>query len=215
VTIDIVIDSVPPFDSINFAGGISGFALNLLYNPAVVNVTAKAPLSGSSIIAGPPSFTSASQTEGAPEATPDGNYKIFEGDNSVNFESGAGVLIRLTLTAVGAGTSNLTLDDTTSGSTAFGDNGDHIPGIYDANADKYPLGNVIGGQVVVDGACPASASGPGPVVAAAQQAPRLVADAIAPLASEASAGMPVLVILLGGLTLAIGAAGLIVVRRMR
>jgi hypothetical protein len=160
-TVDVLVDSIPVFDGTN--GGIGGFGFNVLYDPAVVHVTGRV-VSGVSLMTVNPDSSITSFSSPLPDS--DGDYKVVEADSSVNYESGAGVLVRLQFTAVGNGTSPLTLSDTDGGDL------DGVPDLYQADTSTYTIGSLIGAAIVVGGSCPAGAGG---VVAGASTAPAAVA----------------------------------------
>ena len=123
--IDVVVKGVPAMPpgpsgaaGVPTAGaGISAFGFNLHYNPAVMNVTAaqdtlmlsaQSPfelIQGNYVESGPPN----------PFPATSGDMSINFADISPNYESGDGVLSRLTIKATGVGRSDLTLDDETDG----------------------------------------------------------------------------------------------------
>ena len=148
-TIDVVVDSIPsgpPND-------IFGFGFNLLYNPAIVHVTAKASIPATSLIAAiPPSFI-VTFSNSLPDF--DGDFQAVELDVSTNYESGPGTLIRLTFTAAGVGTSPITLTDTGGGDF------DGIPDVYASDTSMYAFGSVQSGQIVVGSSCGPQALGVG------------------------------------------------------
>ena len=145
VDVDVVVDAIPPLSG--GGGGIFGFGFDILYDPTVVQVTAKADLATTSLIAsGGNAYTPYSFTDASPDT--DGDYQVAEADGSTNYESGAGTIIRLTLTAIGAGTSQLHLDDIGGG--------DFVPppDVYAADTQAYSIAHVRDAQVVVGGDCP-------------------------------------------------------------
>jgi hypothetical protein len=156
------VQNVPPFQDPPFAGGIAGFAFNLLYDPAVVNVTSIAPISATSLIASGTDFIPWSFSEPPPDS--DGNLKVVELDLSTTYESGDGVLIRITFAAVGTGTSPLILGDEASGTTVWADDDDGNPAVYHADAEALPLASNQSGQIVVGDSClsPTPSSTPAP-----------------------------------------------------
>src|SRR6266545_7492170 len=97
--VDLVVDQVP-------ADGVGGFETDVLYNPAIVKVTA---VQGSFLLAasGPSGITS-TFTDPVPDT--DGDFRVSFLDSSTNYESGEGVLARITFEAVGNGKANLTTE---------------------------------------------------------------------------------------------------------
>jgi hypothetical protein len=150
VDIDIVVNAVPNVVAASGAGpNLSGFDMDLHYDPAVVTVTAKT--TAPSILYAGSGSVPFSGTEGVPSS--DGDFSIGEVDNGPIGESGAGVLIRLTLTGAGVGSTTLHLDYVLGGNTP--------PNLYDHSGSQniYTIGTVQDAQIVVGGSCPASAGG--------------------------------------------------------
>ena len=114
-TIDIVIDEVDPSD------GISGFEGGLTYN--WLNFHVVSIDSGSIIYSSPPS----SPTSVIDSYTPDGFFSFFMGDFSTNYESGEGVLARITMKCDLSGSTSLDIQQ---------DNGAPNLAIYDANVNQ-------------------------------------------------------------------------------
>jgi hypothetical protein len=110
--VDVFVQGIPPGTA--QGGGIAGFGYSLLFDPTVLQVTAvnnefllyaagsTAPFE---VIDG--DGTAGSNTDPLPATT--GNLRVDLGDVSTNIESGDGVLSRLTLRAVGAGSTVLSL----------------------------------------------------------------------------------------------------------
>ncbi|MEX0683182.1 MAG: cohesin domain-containing protein [Dehalococcoidia bacterium] len=131
-TIDIIVDSVPPFSGPpNNEGGLVGFNFALGYDPAKLNVAAS-----TSIALGGTGFDLGESDY--PDTN--GDFIVGFADFSSNYESGSGVLSRITVQAVGAGTSALTLSNVT---------------IADADnpANEYTIQNILAGEVRVGSAC--------------------------------------------------------------
>lgn len=148
IDVDVVIDEVPPFLGFPNGGGTFGYGFNILYNPAVVEVTAKAPIATTSLIASSGATFLTSLSNSVPDA--DGDFKAVELDASGNDESGEGTLLRLTFTAVGIGISPITLTDTDAG------NFDGVPDVYSSDTSEYTFGSVVSGMLYV------GVSNPGP-----------------------------------------------------
>ncbi|MEX0683181.1 MAG: cohesin domain-containing protein [Dehalococcoidia bacterium] len=133
-TIDVIVDSVPPFSSNE--GGIAGFNFILHYDPARLKVTAydNEMLLDAGGGTNPFDFTNV-----VPDT--DGNFVVGFADFGSNIENGAGVLSRITLEAIGAGTSPLTLTD-----VALTDGNTSAP-------NTYVVQNILGGEISIDTAC--------------------------------------------------------------
>jgi hypothetical protein len=194
VTIDVVVDSIPVFDEGTFDGGLGGIGFNVTYNPAVVNVTAK-QVAGASLLAANPDSSITSFSNAVPDT--DGDYKIAEADSGATYESGAGVLVRLTFTGVANGTSTIGVTDTDGG------DGDTVPDLYSAITAPYTISNIVGGTIVVGGACPAGGGG---VVAGVNAAPFPEDDGSAVLAANNAPVQPAQLPAAGG-PLGVGSDG--------
>ena len=137
--IDVVVRGVPPYDPGSGSGGLVGFQFDLLYDPTVVNVVA---FDARMMLTADGEAMLFSISDPVPDN--DGDFLAAALDFSTSYESGDGVLIRITLQAVGNGTSLLDLNELGSG------NG--VPLILDS-ANPYPLSEVGDGEVVVEGSC--------------------------------------------------------------
>ncbi len=137
--VDVVVQGVPPYDPGTGSGGIIGFQFNLLYDPSVLRVVGydeRMMLTA----AGESVFVTFSDS--APDS--DGDFLTAAADlGDTDFESGDGILTRITLEAVGVGTSVLQLTESLSGE----------PMVFDADASLYPNGGVANGAVVVGDTC--------------------------------------------------------------
>ncbi len=136
--IDVTVDSVVPFDGVG--GGLSGFQFDLLYDNTKVKVTAKNV--NMMVAANPGSGPVFDLGDGVPDT--DGTFTAAASDFSSNptaFESGQGVLARITLQGVAAGLSNLTIANLI---------------VLDAANQQYPVLNLGSAQVAVDTGCPAA-----------------------------------------------------------
>lgn len=178
VTIDIVVDSIPVFDEGTFDGGLGGIGFNVTYNPAFVSVTAK-QVAGASLLGANPDSSITSFSNAVPDS--DGDYKIAEADSGATYESGAGVLVRLTFTGVANGTSIIGVTDTDGG------DGDGVPDLYSAITAPYTISNIVGGSIVVGGACPAGGGG---IVAGANAVPLPEDNGSAVLAANSAPVQP-------------------------
>ncbi len=134
-SIDLVVDQVP-------STGAVAIASNILYDPSVVNITG---IDFNYLLASAGPMTVFEVTDPLPDT--DGNFREDFADLSPNYESGPGVLARVTLQAVGTGSTNLTLDEQVSGAG--------VPTIDDRNGIPYAVNNVLGATVAVGRPCSA------------------------------------------------------------
>lgn len=133
------------------AGGIVGYSYNLHFDPAVVHVIA----ADNNVLLNadtPIEFLDADYTDNGAVREPlpatTGNLRIDFADLSPNYESGSGVLSRLTLEAVGAGSTDLTLDSELENQPA--------PVLLDAASAPYNVTKLQNARVTVGGACDAA-----------------------------------------------------------
>jgi hypothetical protein len=133
--VDLVVKGVPPFDAGSTTGGLAAYGLAVQYDPAVVNVTAK---SADGFIWPDTPFDLG---DGVPDS--DGTFVNGWVTFSATPNGGDGVAARLTLTAVGAGTSELTL---------LSDSVDRT--LNDAGNNIYSIASIENASVVVGGTCP-------------------------------------------------------------
>lgn len=152
-SLDIVARDVPANSSTQQTGGLAGFGFNILYDSSILNVSSKAPLATSSLLGN--YATSSISSFGDPGPDIDGDFRAIEIDSDANFEDGSGVLIRLTFSATGTGTSNITLSDTTGG------DGDGFPDVYNSDTTIYSIDSIQHGQIAIGGTC---SGGPGPTL---------------------------------------------------
>jgi hypothetical protein len=131
--VDLVVDQVP-------VDGALGIDTNVLFNPSIVRVTA---VQGDLLLAssGTPSLFSFS--EPVPDSS--GDYKISFSDSSTDYESGEGVIVRLTFEAVGTGKATLTAEDISYGSP--------YSSIYRPDTAPYEITNNLGGTIAVGVPC--------------------------------------------------------------
>jgi len=131
--IDIYITDVPP---------LRGFDATFEYDGGILNVVGKdvfqllAAGSGSNVL---------DLSDGLPDS--DGYYRAGAFDTSGSHESGEGVLVRLTLQAVGSGVSQADLTYV----SLWDPNGDHMPPL---DVNGYFAGPIFNGQIAVDVQCP-------------------------------------------------------------
>lgn len=101
--VDLVADQVP-------ADGMGGFETDVLYNPAIVKVTA---VQGSFLLASSGSSSISSFSNTVPDT--DGDFRTSFLDSSTSYESGEGILVRLTFQAVATGKTTLSTADLSYG----------------------------------------------------------------------------------------------------
>lgn len=145
--VDVVIKGVPPVtEDLQFLG-IAGWGYNLHYDPAVINVTAAE--NNMMLNANAPfEFVMANYTQGGganPLPATSGNMRIDFADISEDYEDGDGVLSRLTLTAVGPGTTTLRLDSEVDSEPA--------PSIYQVAGTPYGISELQDAVVIVGSDC--------------------------------------------------------------
>ena len=131
--------------------GLKGWYFNLIYNPAVVRVLAYD--SYHFLAAGGP-MAPLPLNDPIPDS--DGNFLLGLIDNGPHAESGSGVLARVTLQAVGTGTSQLDLNET------FGQGADGIPNLLPPGLGSYQNISAYDGSVAVGLACGAATPTPTP-----------------------------------------------------
>jgi hypothetical protein len=145
--VDIVVNAVPgPTGTAPSGAGpnLQGFDIDLHYDPSIVHVTGKSTTL--SILYAGAGSVPFSGTNGTPDT--DGDFSIGEVDNGPIGERGPGVLIRLTLTGIANGTSDLTLDYVLGGAPD--------PNIYDHSGSQniYTIGsNLVSKVRVGTGSC--------------------------------------------------------------
>jgi hypothetical protein len=131
-TVDVVVDQVP-------ATGMAGVEMDVLYNPAIVRVTAM-QIDLMLAAAGP--MNTANFSNPLPDS--DGDYRLGVFDVGGPLESGEGVVVRLTFQAMANGVTALTPDELST---------DNIPDILDADGATYEITNVIGATIAVGQSC--------------------------------------------------------------
>jgi hypothetical protein len=146
--IDIVVQGVPPIAADRNSGGIGGFGYNFHYNPQVLNVTA----ADNSLMVGkvtPLEIIRANSSATTPGANPfpatDGDMRIDYGDLSSTYPQGDGVLSRLTIKAIGAGQSTITVDDSVVHRAQ--------PLLVQAGGNAYDVSNLRNALVTVGQPC--------------------------------------------------------------
>lgn len=135
--VDLVVDQVP-------VDGVIGIETNVLYNPGIVHVTA---VQGNLLLAASGSPAMFSFGESVPDTN--GNFRIAFQDASPNYESGEGVIVRLTFQAVGTGKAILSAEDQ--------DFGIPHPNIFSPDTSTYPVSNNLGGTIAVGVPCSSGA----------------------------------------------------------
>jgi hypothetical protein len=145
ITVDVVIDEVNAFDSQGGCDrgespgcGLQGFEFELVYDPQILRVVS---YDSNQLLCANGCPGRQSQTEPVPDQ--DGTFSIDEKEGASEPETGEGVLMRIVLLCVAAGTSDLELDHPSTG----------IPQVFDTTADPYPVSQVLGASVT----CGASA----------------------------------------------------------
>jgi hypothetical protein len=157
VAVDIVVSGVPNTIAGSGAGpNIQGFDMDLIYNPAIVRVSALPanacaggpPGNLDMQYAGTPGGSHSTTTDGTPDS--DGDFFMSEADFGATGESGPGILIRLSLQGVAPGLSPLTLQYTLL-AQAF-------PNIYDNTGGQgvYTIDTNDPSLIVVGGSCTAT-----------------------------------------------------------
>ena len=139
--IDVTVKGVPPY--VGSAGGLGGFGFDFIYDPAVVTVAAADAAMMLTADGTAPILLSFSDS--APDN--DGDFRLDIVELSGTAESGDGVLIRISLQAVGSGVGVLHVQDT------FNQYGDGLPLIADNVGNRYAVGSVLDGEVVVGATC--------------------------------------------------------------
>ncbi|MDO8614945.1 MAG: cohesin domain-containing protein [Dehalococcoidia bacterium] len=125
--VDVFAKGIPP--AAGLSNGLSGFAFNVKYDPAIIKVTA---INTDLMLSGAGPRNPFEVADPLPDS--DGSFRIDEADLSRNFESGDGVLLRLTLQAVGPGLSTLIVGD---------DEADGVPDVLGAAGNpKYDIATV-------------------------------------------------------------------------
>jgi hypothetical protein len=117
IDVDVVVRGVPEYANALRSGGIAGFAFNLLFDPDVVRVDRVHTFNGPTILDAISSSVTLTIVDydyallagrQLPPGTT-GNVEVTMLDGAGQYESGDGVMTRVTLTAVGAGTARLGL----------------------------------------------------------------------------------------------------------
>lgn len=162
IEIDIVVKGIPVFvptdpqnPGLGGEDGLSGFGMDLNYDQSVLQVTGMT-VAGFLLASNPGGYTPFALSDAVPDS--DGLFSIQEADLSPNYDAGDGVLARITLMAVGTGTSPLTLGDSIDG--------DGIPNIIDAASISYDITTNTPASIAVGTECGAT---PTPVPTAPAQ----------------------------------------------
>lgn len=154
IEIDLVIRDVPLYQPGVDGTGMTAFTFNLHFDPGVLAVELIHEFRGPTILqaggfVSPSISVDYAYGRGGIDPPPGntGDVAIAVSDVSSNFESGDGVLTRVTAKAVGPGVSTLTLTD----------HGSTFPSIYPAQGQFPYLVELTNGALAVGGdACPAS-----------------------------------------------------------
>lgn len=154
--VDVVVHGVPTYDEKILTGGTRAFGFNFHFDPKVVHVTA----ADNGIWLGSASRFEVIQANYDPGGDPN-DFPATTGDTRIDyatfarFSSGDGVLTRLTLQAVGAGTSTLTINDEV-------DNAKYAE-VIDAQSEIYPVSQQQDAVIAVGQPC-TSVTTPAPTV---------------------------------------------------
>jgi hypothetical protein len=169
IDIDVVVRGVPAFVPSPTIGqfgknGIAGFGFNLLFDPSILQVNNVLAFDGPTILKAadhpvPVAFLNYDGYSSGQNQPPgrSGNVRVDLINLGSNFANGDGVLTRITLQAVGTGTSRLDFEDTPGDTT--------LPQVYFNGGDggelygvtKSPAALVVGG-----GSCANPTPGPFP-----------------------------------------------------
>lgn len=139
LTIDVVVAGIPNEEA--GTGGIAAFAFDLIYDSSHVRVISTDVQQLLGVMPGSLVFN-------ASDTVPDGDGTFASAAvdlslGTVPLEAGSGVLARITLEGLTAGTSELTLMNV---------------GIMDAAGDLYEINGVQNAQFIVGGSCPGDSS---------------------------------------------------------
>ena len=159
VTIDVVVDSVPAYDSGTSTGGLRGVGIDLLYDKRLVKVVG----SEDGYISTPitlqyggvprhPLYTSDSFFD------VDGRFRFDSADASTSptsIESGEGMVAKITFRATASAISGLALLRLSDlrGET---DHDPGVPRVYSADLSPYDIDNVQDGFIAVGQPCPSN-----------------------------------------------------------
>lgn len=139
IDIDVTVRAIPKYQRGPNTGGIVGADFDLLFDPAVVQVNAFQSLEGPTILKASGEAAGSSyvdynlggETDDRDPPGITGNILAGILDQSTNVEDGDGVLGRLTLEAVGEGSTRLDL--------TYAPAGDDKPHLYGPNRDVYAV----------------------------------------------------------------------------
>ncbi len=151
--IDIIVDAVPTYDNpatLTDHTGLSTFGIDLVYDPAVLKVTANN--AAMLLASGGSGYTPFSLSNSVPDT--DGDFSVNEVDLSTNYDSGAGVVDRITLQAIANGHSTLVINQDPG---LLGN-----PQILASDSIPYSVGSILNGEVFVGSACGAVTNSPTP-----------------------------------------------------
>lgn len=148
--VDMVIRNVQPFDVDGFLTGLGGFSYNLHFDPNVVNVTAVQNSIMINALAPFERIAANYVPNGPPNRLPatTGNMRVDFLDSSLEYETGDGVLSRLTLQAVGAGTTTLIANSDLEEEPS--------PGIWAGGGFPYSVSSMQNAVINVGSACDAA-----------------------------------------------------------
>ncbi len=138
-TIDVVVDAVPTYSGAPAGDftGMSAFGFNLVYDSSILTITGA---NAKFIIAsGGTGYVPFSFSDSPPG--PANDFSVSEADLSTNYDDGAGVLYRFTVTAIANGATELAID------------GDPLllgnPQILSSDSSVYTIGTVQNGSINV------------------------------------------------------------------
>jgi hypothetical protein len=139
-TVDVIVNAVPAGAGAADHTRLSGFGFNLIYDSTVLKIQA---VNAKFLIASGGISYTAFDFSDAPPGPVANNFTVAHEDLSVNYDSGAGVLYRFTIQAIGAaGTaSQLAID----GDPASNGN----PQVIASNFSAYTIGTVQNGSINV------------------------------------------------------------------
>lgn len=153
--VDFYVLDVPPLQ--DEKGGVMGFSYNLKFNPDVVHVVTiendwLTQSGGETTVINFLDGDATNEPNNDPFPGTTGNVRVDNIDLSLTIEDGSGVLSRVTLLAVGTGTSDLALSDDQVASDAPLIISHAVP-INNTEGAAYAIKSVQNGRIVVGGSC--------------------------------------------------------------
>lgn len=150
--VDIVVKGIPPYQrGPAIANGITGFAMDLLFDPDLLRVDLVQAWAGPSILkAGGFYIPFGSvyydgQLDTHPPGTT-GDVRMELSDFSTTYEDGEGILTRVSVSAVGQGVATLELADVQHPGSP--------PAVFDGHVEMYPVAVSAAHVVIGDAECP-------------------------------------------------------------